>query len=253
MGKIMSGKQAVRQAQYKTRTFRRYNRMRAVPASLFARRNTPAMALKSVDMSISGNIVSAATAVLSPLAVPLIGSGFMNRLSNRTRGVSLQITGWLAPNGTNDITSQEQIARIMIIYDRQPNAAVPAIGTVLGDTIAAGTTGAPTPLSGINIANRDRFLVLRDRKVLLPQVGVNGAAPPDGAVVVQCANDTGKGSLNYQEFIKLKGLQTGYNTTNGGTIADITTGSFLVLAFCADAVAHAAWQFTAEVRFKFLD
>lgn len=227
-------------------------RMIGPPAALYPRMPTNATALKSCDMLFGGTIVSAATATAAVMVVPLIGAGFMNRLGNRTRGVSIQATGFIAPSGLNGAATSQQFARIMIIYDRQTNGAVPAIGTILGDTIAAGTTATPTPSSGLNINNRDRFMVLRDRKVLLPALGAAGATIDSN--VVTCANDLcDKGGLNYQEFVKLKGLETLYNTTAAGTIADISAGSFIILAFCADPAANAAWRFDATFRFKFLD
>lgn len=226
-------------------------RMMGVPASMYPRIPTNATALKSLDVTLSGSIVSAATAVAVALPIPLIGAGFMNRLGNRTRGVSLQLTGFIGQTTTNGTNSSEQVARIIVLYDRQTNGALPAIGTIMGDTIAAGTTSVNGPLSGLNVNNRDRFMVLRDRKVLLPEVGGSGVTMD--ANVVTSTNDQGKGSLSYNEFIKLKGLETCYNTTAAGTISDISAGSFIVLAYCSDAAGNATWNFTCQARFKFLD
>lgn len=226
-------------------------RMMGPPAAMYPRVPTNATALKSVDVSFTGSVVSSATATAVVCPVPLIGAGFYNRLGNRTRGVSLQITGRLIPSLGNASTSAAQLCRIMVIYDRQANGALPAIGTILGDTVASGTTGAPGPTSGLNVNNRDRFMVLRDRKVMLPTLGVDGATLDTN--VITSTNDIGKGGLNYQEFIKLKGLETCYNTTAAGTVADISAGSFFFLIYNEDASTNAAWAFGAICRFKFLD
>lgn len=225
-------------------------RMAGPPAALYARAGTPAMALKSVDALSTGAVQSTTTPQV--LIVPLLGSAFFNRLSNRTRAVSLSLTGRIIPTKTNAAAFGSSYMRILIYYDRQSNGANPSQADVLTDTIAAGTAAAVIPESNLNINNRDRFMVLRDRKVLLPAVGALGVSP-GGLEEVTCLNDIGKGGLAYQEFIKLKGLESLYNSTNGGTIGDISAGAFGILVFNADNSGSPAWAFTVQTRFKFLD
>lgn len=223
--------------------------MQGPPAALYPRNPTNAMALKCVDVTTSGAVQS--TTAPAVLVVPLLGSAFFNRLSNRTRGVSLQLTGSINLTGSNAAALAQSYMRIIIYYDRQSNGANPSQATLLTDTNAAGTPGAVTPYSNLNMNNRDRFMVLRDRKVLLPEVGINGASIDTN--IVTTVNDLGKGGLAYQEFIKLKGLESLYNSTNGGTVGDISAGAFGILVFNSDASGSPAWSFVLQTRFKFLD
>jgi len=225
-------------------------RMQGPPAALYPRVPTNAMALKCVDQRSAG-AVQASTAP-DVLVVPLLGSAFFNRLSNRTRGVSLQLTGFISPTTTNAGFHNQEEMRIVIYYDRQPNGANPSQADILTDTTPAGTAVAVTPQSGLNINNRDRFMILRDRKVMLPAVGIAGVAFGNIAINSNY-NDLGKGSMNYQEFIKLKGLESLYNSANGGTVGDISAGAFGILVFNDDATGDPAWNFTLQARFKFLD
>lgn len=227
-----------------------YKRRSTLPAAMYSRPNTPAMALKCVDALSTGAIQSSTAPAV--LIVPLLGSGFFNRLSNRTRGVSLQLTGLIFRTLTNAAGLTEQYMRIVIYYDRRANGGSPSQANLLTDTTNAGTGVAVTPESGLNINNRDRFVILRDRKVYLPAVGAAGVSPGD-TTFVTCVNDHGKGGLAYQEFIKLRGLETVYNSMNGGTVADISAGAFGILVFNADASGSPAWSFTLQTRFKFLD
>lgn len=223
--------------------------MQGPPAALYPRMPTNATSLKSVDALSTGTVQS--TTAPAVLIVPLLGSGFFNRLGNRTRAVSLQLTGLIAQTGTNAAAIPPMYMRILIYYDRQANGANPSQATLLSDTIAAGTSPAVNPESGLNINNRDRFMVLRDRKVYLPEIGINGVALDNN--MVSCVNDQGKGGFAYQEFIKLKGLESLYNSTNGGTVGDISAGAFGILVFNADASGSPGWTFTLQARFKFLD
>lgn len=225
-------------------------RMQGPPAALYPRIPTNAVALKSVDALSTGSVQSTTSPAV--LIVPLLGSAFFNRLSNRTRAVSLQLTGFISRTATNAAALAPGFMRILIYYDRQSNGANPSQADLLTDTIAAGTAAPVVPESGLNINNRDRFMVLRDRKVLLPGIGINGASPT-GLEIVTNINDVGKGSFNYQEFIKLKGLESLYNSTNGGTVGDISAGAFGILVFNHDASGSPAWNFTLQCRFKFLD
>lgn len=223
---------------------------RGPPAALYARHPTNATALKCVDVLTTGAVQSSTAPTV--LIVPLLGSAFFNRLSNRTRGVSLQLTGYFSPTGTNAAALGINYMRVVVYYDRQANGASPSQAALLTDTTAAGTAAGVVPESGLNMNNRDRFLILRDRKILMPSLGINGVAIGANGLVT-CIDDHGKGSLAYQEFIKLKGLETLYNSTNGGTVADISAGAFGLLVFNADASGSPAWNFTLQTRFKFLD
>lgn len=225
-------------------------RMQGPPAALYPRAPTNATAMKSVDAP-DQTIVLNTTASPNVLVVPETGGGFFNRLGNRTRGVSLQIRGTVAPTFSNAATLAQGRVRIVIYYDRQSNAANPTISDILADTDNGGSTNTDVQ-SMVNISNRDRFVILRDRYIVTPEIGVNGGASPLVGAVFTDPNGCGK-TFKYEEFIKLKGLESCYNSSLGGGIANISAGAFGILAFSDDASGDEAWQFLYSVRFKFLD
>lgn len=225
-------------------------RMMGPPAALYPRVPTTAMAVKSVDLGPQLQLFDATGATVA-LTVPKLGAAFFNRLSNRTRAISLQIHGMIEPTNTNTGIISQTYGRIMVVYDRQPNGALPSVSDILLDTNSSGAVGTDA-FSMTNMNNRDRFMILRDRKVVLPAVDALGAGSGNvGGIVTDVSCD--KQGLRYEEFIKLKGLESLYNSVNGGTIGDLSAGSFILLLVSNDAAALSGWQFQYNARFKFLD
>jgi len=119
--------------------------------------------------------------------------------------------------------------RYMIVYDHQPNGAFPLIGDILSRNIAT----APNFFTGVNMANRSRFVVLRDRIVALD---------PEGT-----------GTVNVKEFIKTK-LETQFRSSTS-TIGDITTGAIYLVCFCLIAGTAASYitMTAATFRLRYFD
>lgn len=221
------------------------------PANLYAPRGTGATELKCVDTqgSVTSpfNTIGLVTLVLNP---PVEGASFYNRIGRRIRMKSLHINGWIQPSGGNAAAVPPQYARILVLYDRQANGALPAGSDILQAYNAAGGT-SNTFIDGLNMNNRDRFTILRDRKVVLPALGVMGATATSQTNLDPDPNL--KKSLNYQEFIKLKGLETHFKASAGG-VGDISTGALLMMTITyQDANATAAWQLQYGARLKFYD
>jgi len=224
-----------------------------LPAALNSGTRSGGTELKSVDQP--GGQVSIFTAgFIGPVVQPPVeGSSFYHRIGRRTRGVSLEIKGIVSPtldvNATAPVNAQ--LARIIILYDRQANGANPAIADVLNAYNNAGATSGGTPYDSLNMNNRDRFIILRDRFMYLPPLATLGGTPAkiQGVTVDPYANK----SLIYHEFIKLKGLQTHYKASTGG-IGDIATGSFLILTISnGDNNTVGQWALNYGARFKFFD
>lgn len=225
-------------------------RMTGPPAALYPRVPTNALALKSVDVS-SETFLFASSQSPAVLVVPKLGSAFFNRLSNRTRGVSLHLIGQIAPTFSNAAIITQTFGRIIVYYDRQPNGANPATADILLDTHNDGST-TTNAFSQINMNNRDRFMILRDRKVVLPEIAIDGVGGNQVGGVITDPNCGDKG-FRYTEFIKLNHLESLYNSTNGGTIGDISSGAFGILVVSNDSSGSPGWLLDISVRFKFLD
>jgi len=119
--------------------------------------------LKALDVPNNTVLVNT-TAVITPLNLIRAGSTFCNRIGRKIEMESARLVGALVPVRT--VVNQDYV-RIMIVYDRQTNGALPAIADILQttDQATANTTGT---LSGVNLNNRDRFVILKDHHVTLP-------------------------------------------------------------------------------------
>ena len=132
---------------------------------------------------------------------------------------------------------------MLLVYDSQANAALPPVADVLSNMVAApGTTG----MSHLNLNNRQRFQILRDKHWTVPAVTNTAGVLTNGPAF----NDTtGRFQINW--FIKLKGLEAIFNNVNAGTIGDVSSGSPFLM-FVSDAV-DAAWNFKAVTRLRYYD
>jgi len=244
------GSRAVRRIMPRMRTLSR------LPAGLYSGRRTGATELKCVDggagFTTLGFSAAGGTALVLP--PPKNGSAFNNRIGTRTRAVSLELRGHIFTQNNNAAVHPQQFARVIVLYDRQTNGSLPSVADVLTDVKSDDSTSTGSVFCGINMNNRDRFLILRDRKIVLMPVGANGTASANGAAVF--ADPMLPNSYMYHEFIKLKGLESHYKASSSpGVIGDIATGSFIILVISsedADGTAN-AWALKYGARFKFFD
>lgn len=155
------------------------------------------------------------------------GDDITNREGRETLMRSVQVTGITRSTVTNGVRQQH---RIMLIYDRQTNAAPP----VLLDILAAATVHAPR-----NLDNRKRFKILMDKKYT---VG------PDSGVVQQ----SGESEKIWTFYRKLR-HPCSFNAVNGGTITDFISGSLYLLHLGNIAAGGTAGSYTFSSRVRFTD
>jgi len=134
------------------------------------------------------------------------GATSYNRIGTKILMKSIMFNSTIFLGGSGPT---QGVYRYMIVYDHQPNGAFPAVADLISQNIGP----APTMYSGVNMSNRSRFIVLRDRVGSLDVDGGNGAM------------------VHVKEFIKCK-LETQFKT-NTGTIGDITTGAVYFIAFAS--------------------
>lgn len=200
----------------------------------------PKNELKAFDVAQSN---TGFAAIAGPPGFPCLnavvnGAELYQRTGRKIYMKSLHLRGFIRPTGANATSG---ILRMILFYDSQPNAAAPLIGNLIQDSNAAAAT---TYDSEINLTNRQRFKILRDYQVYAPATG--GADLVSGVLPDPIMN-----TMNIDWFIKLKGLETIYNGVNGGTIADITSGSIHLVCF-SDALAG-AWSFRFTSRLRYYD
>lgn len=189
------------------------------------------------------------TAATPPVGVyiggPVQGAAPYQRVGQKLLNKSLQIRGIVV----NKATSTEDIGRILIVYDRQPNGAVPVWSLVVASYIAAGTS-ASTAYDGLNMNNRERFKVLADEQLRFPAV-TNTSGVLTNQAQTDATGNTGAAKWNFERFIRLKDMPTHFNATNGGGIGDVTTGSLVM--FCVSQSNDACWTFNWSSRLRFDD
>lgn len=185
------------------------------------------------------------------------GASFYNRIGRRIRMKSVHIRGVISQTGANAAAVVSNfLGRMLVVYDRQSNGAFPTLADVLTDYINTGGT-ASTANNGINMNNRDRFLVLADMQICLPPIGINGATAASTSCQAVDINGNGGDSKqaqwNINRFIKLKGIEAHYKA-NAGDITDCATGGLLIFTTATvDGNATPAYQLTGYARLKFFD
>jgi len=176
--------------------------------------------------SITGSEPASAFTGITELNCVTQGAAAYQRIGTKILMKSLDLRFNLFMGGS---AMTYNAVRYMIIYDSSPNGAFPAYTDILSDNIS----GAPGFHSRINMANRARFTILRDR--LIPFVAASSSS-----------------MQTIKEYVKLK-HETQFKSTTGA-IADITTGALYLVAF-ASLSTSACWVQTSVMcsRIRYYD
>lgn len=181
-----------------------------------------------------------------PLNIVTIGSSAWNRVGRKITLKSLYLQGCFVATG-NLAASAGHFARIVIIYDKQTNGALPSFNDVFTDQInqTGGDVKSNTVFSQINLNNRDRFEVILDKRFWLP--GSNSAATVTGL-------NGGTNAGTVEEFRNLRNRETQYKADSiPGVIGDINNGALVMFTFGDLNGATAPWQFAFSCRVKYKD
>lgn len=181
------------------------------------------------------------TGSITLLANPTLGSDFNNRIGRKVNLKSVYVRGYLFSDQGNTMTTSTpttcQQCRMIIFADMQPNGAAPAFTDLL---VSA------HPASHLNMNNRDRFKVYCDKEFALDPIVYTTTAT---AAVATASRQI----YNVKKYKKLN-LEMIFNATNGGTIADITSGA-LYMAWIGSNAASAQSDATAQLstRVRYVD
>lgn len=200
--------------------------------------------VKAVDIADAPLSLNS-TGAVAPLNLVRAGASYFNRVGRKINMKSIRVTFYTVP-----IRAQTNVdyARVILFYDKQTNGALPLIGDLLQTTDQAGTNSL-TNQSGINLNNRERFVILRDERIYLPSV-TGGAAPFTVGDFYPQNCDVGK----YDWFVKLKGLETQYRADSApSVIGDISTGGLFLATLGDFAAGGEGWQLQVESRLRFWD
>jgi len=122
-------------------------------------------------------------------------------------------------------TGVDQTHRVMIVYDRQTNAAALTVADVL-QTVAW--------LSHRNLENRKRFRVLYDKCV-----NINATGEP--------------GTSRVLEFYRHLNHPEEFNNGDAGTVADIQSGSLYLVVIGSEAAGATAGSINVYTRVRYVD
>lgn len=189
-------------------------------------------------VAVSLGTLLSATATGGMLAVNYLseGSSSFGRIGSKVQMTSLKVSfdykllevgTALYPSGVS------QSLRVAIVYDRQPNGNYPLIGDIFADN-GSSCANVTSLTSGINISNKERFLVLRDEIIPLQYYNL--------------------GRNHYSTYIKRK-LDTNFGPESG-SIADIKTGAIYVILGSSLYTANNAFNICIEnfhSRYRFSD
>lgn len=158
------------------------------------------------------------------------GSDFTMRIGRKFTNVAVQLEGIIQPVDNNTQLTGGK-ARVLLLYDSQPNGTLPAITDIFVTS---------SSLSFMNLNNRDRFKVICDENVSLGGISDTATQAVAGSPTV----------YNVSVFKKIN-----YETVCDGTtddIADINSGSLLLVTIGSSA-AGTCFTFTGAARVRFYD
>lgn len=183
---------------------------------------------KNFDSNVAAPIVvTQTTAVRSSIFSPDQGVGPSEHVGRAVECTSLS---WKWSSSYAPTTAGSSPMRLLVVYDRQPNAALPAVTDVVNQDYIN---------CHMNLANSKRFLVLVNEEF--------------EGMSIQGPNAFFKtGYVSFKR--RFNGtLRTEFNDVNGGTIADITTGSFIALTWQNGNIITAAPTDTLDFRIRYID
>lgn len=191
------------------------------------------------NIALNSIVASAGTVVGTTLNACIEGIDTYHRIGKRIGMKYLHVKGYIQPTNASTV---DDIGRMMIVYDKQPNQASVNLGNVITDSNAG---GGSIGLSHRNASTLSRFTVLKDEMWYLPR------ATAVQAVVSNSNPNPVQSQFVINWFLPLKGRETEY-VANAGTYTDITVGALQMYFFTENPSINAIpWQFIGVTRVKF--
>lgn len=167
------------------------------------------------------------------------GVGANERVGNKVLLKSVQLTGRFYTENSGDvavsINTPTQMCRFILLVDKQPNGALPALGDILE---ASGSVESP-----IKMANRDRFVVLKDKWVVL--------GPNNTTASANVISYGGEQIKLVKWFKKVRIPVTYGGSTNG--IASINSNALLAVVMGSQAAGENDALFNGYLRVRYQD
>lgn len=196
--------------------------------------------------AINGAGALNATGTITCLNLIQVGSSMFNRIGRRIQLKSLRLRLQLVTINATRTLQFADVGRIAVVYDKQTNGAFPTLTDVYQDTEQSGTNTSTT-LTGLNMNNRDRFITIIDKQVMIPG-GVLTAG-----LLTSVYPDNGENITMMDEYRKLN-LTTFYKAdSNPAVIGDIATGALYFITFASYPAGSELFQVIWNCRIKYVD
>ena len=235
------------QRAFRASQFRKFQRQPLGPVPMQVLASSPSIAavrralpslgeIKGVDTDISVADVLATTNTnvgVIPLNLIVPGSGSFNRIGRKAHLQSIRFYGRLFGSFAAAATTSNMagnVARLLIVWDRQPSGILPTFDTIFGHTLPDGTE-ATDFLDPVRYDNMDRFRVMRDLRLDLNPTGQNTNGGTEDLMQMV---------VNFDEMVRLPNLEAVYSgQSSPQTIADISSGALYFIIRAATNTANA--------------
>jgi len=158
-------------------------------------------------------------ATLATLFAPIQGDDYLNRQGRKVQVLALKIRGFIdCPAQTNQTAADtHQLVRLILLIDKQTNA------TQLNseDVITSGTGNVAIEMFQ-NPAFFGRFKILKDKSFIMqnPTIAYDGTNIEQSGICREF-----KWNIKFRKPVVIH-----FNSTNGGSVADIVDNSFHMIA-----------------------
>lgn len=177
-------------------------------------------AVAITNSSFAGAEADPTLSGINCLFAPTQGNDISNREGRNCYVYSIQVRGVIevAPQVGQSSVDQSQTCRLILCMDKQTNGS-----QMNSEDLITSSGGAPGTFQYQNTANFGRFQILKDKIINFAQfnIAANGA----GNLYQAGASRYFKMNYTFKTPIRVN-----FNSTNGGTIADIVDNSFHLLA-----------------------
>ena len=169
---------------------------------------------------------------------------------------SIHLQGILTVTGAPTTPVIPNVIRIALIYDKQPSGTglLPTAEDVFRSISGTGTLETSV-FSGVNISNRERFIILRDYKRLTPRIEYTGTTPifslSQNGALGQGSEKSGQ-TFFIDDYIKLN-LPSVYKVNASTTLNDYTnmeTGALLLMCYSGGQSGNWVFSHASRVVFK---
>lgn len=210
--------------------------------------------LKFIDTLYNGIRFSTTTG-LRLLNGTIAGSSANNRIGRSINMMSIEIKGKVVLSALASAAVVMDTLRILLVYDKQTNAAAPSITDVL-QSIDVTVTATNDATSMPNMTNANRFVILRDWRISTASQVTNpsaGAAQSIFQLMPGQLKGHASGLPLIEARVNLRGKKVQYNTGAAGTIADIATGSLYIVTSGLQPIGSSQFDFFFDTRLRFYD